>query len=177
MSTKINYQPWLHAVLSIAKHYRIEPSAERIRLQLDWNPNQNIDDILNLIARQVGLSLRKTDFSAEVPVLVEFQDGQVGVIDKVDAEGNLSIQFSGDQGLSQTLASDTLAEHVWHVYILRPEKSVPDARVDEYVKPYEDNWFWSIVLRDWKRYIDVMFAIPDGQYSGTGHHPVFDECL
>ncbi|EPF72786.1 type I secretion system permease/ATPase [Acinetobacter indicus] len=164
MSTKINYQPWLQAVLSIAKHYRIEPSAERIRLQLDWNPNQNIDDILNLIARQVGLSLRKTDFSAEVinpwrlPVLVEFQDGQVGVIDKVDAEGNLSIQFSGDQGLSQTLASDTLAEHVWHVYILRPEKSVPDARVDEYVKPYEDNWFWSIVLRDWKRYIDVMFA-------------------
>ena len=164
MSTKINYQPWLQAVLSIAKHYRIEPSAERIRLQLDWNPNQNIDDILNLIARQVGLSLRKTDFSAEVinpwrlPVLVEFQDGQVGVIDKVDAEGNLSIQFSGDQGLSQTLASDTLAEHVWYVYILRPEKSVPDARVDEYVKPYEDNWFWSIVLRDWKRYIDVMFA-------------------
>ncbi|WP_168408850.1 type I secretion system permease/ATPase [Acinetobacter indicus] len=164
MSTKINYQPWLQAVLSIAKHYRIEPSAERIRLQLDWNPNQNIDDILNLIARQVGLSLRKTDFSAEVinpwrlPVLVEFQDGQVGVIDKVDAEGNLSIQFSGDQGLSQTLASDTLAEHVWHVYILRPEKSVPDARVDEYVKPYEDNWFWSIVLRDWKCYIDVMFA-------------------
>ncbi|WP_104490760.1 type I secretion system permease/ATPase [Acinetobacter indicus] len=164
MSTKINYQPWLQAVLSIAKHYRIEPSAERIRLQLDWNPNQNIDDILNLIARQVGLSLRKTNFSAEVinpwrlPVLVEFQDGQVGVIDKVDAEGNLSIQFSGDQGLSQTLASDTLAEHVRHVYILRPEKSVPDARVDEYVKPYEDNWFWSIVLRDWKRYIDVMFA-------------------
>ncbi|WP_168396948.1 type I secretion system permease/ATPase [Acinetobacter indicus] len=164
MSTKINYQPWLQAVLSIAKHYRIEPSAERIRLQLDWNPNQNIDDILNLIARQVGLSLRKTDFSAEVinpwrlPVLVEFQDGQVGVIDKVDAEGDLSIQFSGDQGLSQTLASDTLAEHVRHVYILRPEKSVPDARVDEYVKPYEDNWFWSIVLRDWKRYIDVMFA-------------------
>ncbi|MCO8103584.1 type I secretion system permease/ATPase [Acinetobacter indicus] len=164
MSTKINYQPWLQAVLSIAKHYRIEPSAERIRLQLDWNPNQNIDDILNLIARQVGLSLRKTNFSAEVinpwrlPVLVEFQDGQVGVIDKVDAEGNLSIQFSGDQGLSQMLASDTLAEHVRHVYILRPEKSVPDARVDEYVKPYEDNWFWSIVLRDWKRYIDVMFA-------------------
>ncbi|WP_168382516.1 type I secretion system permease/ATPase [Acinetobacter indicus] len=164
MSTKINYQPWLQAVLSIAKHYRIGPSAERIRLQLDWNPNQNIDDILNLIARQVGLSLRKTDFSAKVinpwrlPVLVEFQDGQVGVIDKVDAEGNLSIQFSGDQGLSQTLASDTLAEHVRHVYILRPEKSVPDARVDEYVKPYEDNWFWSIVLRDWKRYIDVMFA-------------------
>ncbi|MFI7961734.1 hypothetical protein, partial [Acinetobacter pittii] len=26
MMTKINYQPWLQAVLTIAKHYRIEPS-------------------------------------------------------------------------------------------------------------------------------------------------------
>ncbi|MFX6608882.1 type I secretion system permease/ATPase, partial [Acinetobacter baumannii] len=25
-------------------------------------------------------------------------------------------------------------------------------------KPYEANWFWSIVLRDWKRYVDIMFA-------------------
>ncbi len=41
---------------------------------------------------------------------------------------------------------------------LRPESSVPDARVDEYIKPFEKNWFWSIVLKDWKRYIDIMFA-------------------
>ena len=45
MSKTMNYQPWLQAVLAIAKHYRIEPSEERLRLQLDWNPNQSIDDI------------------------------------------------------------------------------------------------------------------------------------
>ncbi len=45
MMTKINYQPWLQAVLTIAKHYRIEPSEERIRLQLDWNQNQNLDNV------------------------------------------------------------------------------------------------------------------------------------
>ncbi|NMI11719.1 type I secretion system permease/ATPase, partial [Acinetobacter pittii] len=36
--------------------------------------------------------------------------------------------------------------------------SIPDARIDEYIKPYEASWFWSIVLRDWKRYVDIMFA-------------------
>lgn len=41
---------------------------------------------------------------------------------------------------------------------MRPETSIPDARIDEYIKPYEANWFWSIVLRDWKRYVDIMFA-------------------
>lgn len=164
MSTIINYQPWLQAVLTVAKHYRIEPSEERIRLQLDWNPNQTVDDILATVTRQIGMNLRKAAFSAEalspwrLPMIIEMQDGQVGVLDKVDASGNASIQFSGDQGLAQTLTQDMLIQNVANVYILRPEKSVPDVRIDEYVKPYEASWFWSIVLRDWKRYLDVMFA-------------------
>ncbi|MDK1683049.1 type I secretion system permease/ATPase [Acinetobacter terrestris] len=164
MNNKNNYQPWLQAVLTIAKHYRIEPSEERIRLQLDWNPNQNVDDILALITRQVGMSMRKSAFTQDLinpwrlPVVVEFHDGQVGVVEKVDAEGNANIQLSGDQGLAQTLTRDVLQSNIRHVYILRPEKSVPDARVDEYIKPYESSWFWTIVLRDWKRYVDVMFG-------------------
>ncbi|ENJ0880409.1 ABC transporter transmembrane domain-containing protein [Acinetobacter baumannii] len=164
MMTKINYQPWLQAVLTIAKHYRIEPSEERIRLQLDWNQNQNLDNVLQLMTRQVGLNLRKAPFSLDLlnpwrlPVMVEFNDGQVGVIDKADTQGNVSIQFSGDQGLSQSLSLDALKTTLKNVYILRPETSIPDARIDEYIKPYEANWFWSIVLRDWKRYVDIMFA-------------------
>ena len=70
----------------------------------------------------------------------------------------MSIQFSGDQGLSQSLSLDALKTTLKNVYILRPETSIPDARIDEYIKPYEANWFWSIVLRDWKRYVDIMFA-------------------
>ena len=118
MMTKINYQPWLQAVLTIAKHYRIEPSEERIRLQLDWNQNQNLDDVLQLMTRQVGLHLRKVPFSLDLlnpwrlPVMVEFNDGQVGVIDKADTQGNVSIQFSGDHGLSQNLSLDVLKQQL-----------------------------------------------------------------
>lgn len=164
MMTKINYQPWLQAVLTIAKHYRIEPSEERVRLQLDWNQNQNLDEILLLMSRQVGLNLCKVSFTEEMinpwrlPILVEFKDGQVGVVDKADSEGNVSVQLSGDQGLSQKFSISSLKQDIKTVYILRPEKSVPDARIDEYIKPYETSWFWSIVLQDWKRYIDIMFA-------------------
>ncbi|OTM51467.1 type I secretion system permease/ATPase, partial [Acinetobacter pittii] len=140
------------------------PSEERIRLQLDWNQNQNLDDVLQLMTRQVGLNLRKVPFSLDLlnpwrlPVMVEFNDGQVGVIDKADTQGNVSIQFSGDQGLSQNASLSALKDTVKNIYILRPETSIPDARIDEYIKPYEASWFWSIVLRDWKRYVDIMFA-------------------
>ena len=164
MSTAIYYQPWLQAVLTIAKHYRIEASEERLRLQLDWNPNPSSDELVTLMGRQIGLQVRASAFSPEIlnpwrlPVLIAMHDGQVGVLDKLDAAGNASVQFSGDQGLAQVLTLQQLQHSIQQVYILRPEKSIPDVRIDEYVKPYESSWFWSIVLRDWKRYIDVMFA-------------------
>ena len=116
------------------------------------------------MSRQVGLNLCKVSFTEEMinpwrlPILVEFKDGQVGVVDKADSEGNVSVQLSGDQGLSQKFSISSLKQDIKTVYILRPEKSVPDARIDEYIKPYETSWFWSIVLQDWKRYIDIMFA-------------------
>ena len=164
MNSTINPQPWLQAVLAVAKHYRIESSEERIRLQLNWSSHQTIDDVLQLICRQVGLSLRKSEFSSDMlnpwrlPIVVGFKTGQVAVIDKVDSAGNLSLQLSGDQGLAQSVVLQDIADQIEVVYILRPETSIPDARIDEYIKPYQKNWFWEIALADWKRYIDIMFA-------------------
>ncbi|WP_151980122.1 type I secretion system permease/ATPase [Acinetobacter guerrae] len=163
MST-MNYQSYLQAILLIAKHYRIETSEERIRLQMDWTGVSAEDEIVTTIARQIGLSVRKSKFSSDMlnpwrlPVIAIFKNGQVGVVDQADANHKISIQMSGDQGLAQHFDLSDLQQEIENVYILRPEKSVADARIDEYIKPYESSWFWSIVLRDWKRYIDIMFA-------------------
>lgn len=164
MNKTLNYQPWLQAIITVAQHYRIQPSEEQIRLQLEWNKYQTVDDLFTIITRQIGLNVRKADFSADVlnpwrlPVVVEFHNGQVAVIEKVDSQGNASLQLSGDQGLSQTFSLNDLQANTKQVYIFRPETSVPDARVDEYIKPYEKSWFWDIVLKDWKRYTDIMVA-------------------
>ena len=76
MSTTINYQPWLQAVLNIAiigsNHLR------RIRLQLDWNQHHDIDEMLKIVSRQMGLNVRKNKFDSSLlnpwrlPLLVEF---------------------------------------------------------------------------------------------------------
>ncbi|NNP73719.1 ATP-binding protein [Acinetobacter defluvii] len=164
MNHTLNYQPWLQAILTVAQHYRIQPSEEQIRLQLDWNKYQNIEDLLQIVTKQLGLNYRRAEFSTDVlnpwrlPVVIEFQDGQVAVIEKVDQQGNASLQLSGDQGLSQTFDLKALQENAKQIFIFRPESSIPDARVDEYIKPYEQSWFWDIVLKDWKRYTDIMLA-------------------
>ena len=160
----VNYKPWLDSILEIAKHYRIEPSEERIRLQLDWNKNQNVDQILSLIGRQIGLKIQKTEFSSDLlntwrlPFLVEFKNGQIGVIHTIDSNGYVGISFSGENGLSQTLTVEQISESILSVYIVRPDRSIPDARIDDYIKPYSQSWFWVLVLKDWKRYIDILVA-------------------
>lgn len=164
MTMITDYQPWLQAVLNIAKHYRIEPSEERIKIQLEWNHNNNPEELLSFISRQVGLHLKKGKVTPSLlnpwsfPLLVEFKNGQVGVIHQMDAEGNIGIQLSGEQGLSQQTTQNLLLASTQNFYLLRPEKSVADLRVDEYIKPYQENWFWSIALKDWKRYLDIMLA-------------------
>jgi ATP-binding cassette subfamily C protein LapB len=164
MTHIINYQPWLQAVFNIAKHYRIEASEERIRLQLDWNQHSNLDELISVMAKQLGMSVRKNKYDASLlnpwrlPVLVEFISGEAGIVERIDADGNVSVQISGDEGLSQVFSIERLNHGIRNIYILRPESSVPDVRVDEYIKPFEQNWFWSIVLKDWKRYIDIMLA-------------------
>ena len=164
MTQTINYQPWLQAVQNIAKHYRIEASEERIRLQLDWNQHGSLEELINVMAKQIGLSVRKNKYDVNLlnpwrlPVMIEFNSGEVGVVERIDADGNASVQLSGDEGLSQVFPIERLNHGARNIYILRPESSVPDIRVDEYIKPFEKNWFWSIALQDWKRYIDIMLA-------------------
>lgn len=165
MNTSKNvYTPWLLAMLTIAKHYRIETSEENIRINLDWEKTGSLDVLLQSMARQIGLELRFDQFSDAImdawrlPVVIEFTSGQVAVLEKIDSHGQASVQFSGDQGLSTTLSTAEIKQQVKRVLILRPETSVADARVDEYIKPYQKNWFWRIILKDWRRYSDIMLA-------------------
>ena len=45
-----------------------------------------------------------------------------------------------------------------HRGLLRPLSAIPAARVDDYIRPYQANWFWNLSLKDWRRYGDIMLA-------------------
>lgn len=93
-----------------------------------------------------------------LPLLAEFTGGQIAVINRMDNEGNVSLQFSGDGGLETTLTREALGSRLKGLMVLRPLESTPDARVDDYIKPYEKNWFWQLALKDWRRYGDIMLV-------------------
>jgi len=155
---------WMEAMLTVARHYGIGTSSESVRVNLAWERGASIDTVLDLMARQIGLSMRMTEFTPalldpwRLPLAVEFSDGQVGVIRVVDAQGRAGVVMSGDGGLETTVPVAELGKRARRAAVLRPQTAVPDARVDDYIKPYEPNWFWSIALRDWRRYGDIVLA-------------------
>lgn len=158
------YDSWIEAMLTVAKYYRLESSYENIRVTTAWRQERPTSEVLRALAQQLGLILKTEKFESSnlspwrLPMVVQLKDGQVAVIETVNSEGQLGVAYSGDQGLKSSVSKEELALNVAVAVILRPSKSIPDARVDEYVKPYEKHWLRKIVLRDWKPYGHIMLA-------------------
>lgn len=159
-----NYRYWIEAIITVAKHYRLEVSKENISLTSHWLKNEPISDVLRGMARQAGLTmgviqLTDPDLSAwRLPFVVQFQDGQIGVIDSIGLEGDIGITYSGDAGIKSQISRENLLKNVDLAIVLRPSHAVPDSRIDDYIKPHDRDWFKKIVLRDWKPYAHIFIA-------------------
>lgn len=158
------YTAWLSAMLDIAKHYRLDYSEEHVKTTVAWEMGAPADVILDEMAKKLGLGRVTRDFHLNdldpmsVPFILTLDNGRLGVVTHLDASGQCAVQFTEDQGLETTLTSEQLAERAKSITLLRPLHSIPDARVDNYIKPYKKNWFWDLALKDWRRYSDIMLA-------------------
>lgn len=158
-------EAWLDALWQVARHYGLDPSKERVKVDVNWlSKDVPLDALIDRMARQLGLSVAFEPFSEamldpwRLPLIADLGDGGVAVIEQAGAEGQVSLRLSGDGGLVTQVPLAELQPRLSRVLLAKPVGSVPDARVDEYIKPYEPNWFWSLVLKEWPRYGDVMLA-------------------
>lgn len=155
---------WLEIILAIAQHYRLSCSAEHVRLASTGMSGRSLEEVIRRMGRSAGLSVRFTRLSKEkltswrLPLVVQLDDGQPAIIDSLDKKGNAGVRFAGDEGLSSKVALDALLRRTIKSAVMRPIAGVADARVDDYIKPYEPSWFSKIVLRDLKPYGHVMIA-------------------
>lgn len=159
-----DYGAWLEMILAVAKHYRIEVSAQNVRLAGTWQQDSETESVLRAMARQAGLSIKfgALTHSAltfwRLPLVVQLDDGQLGLIESLNADDQLGVRLSGEQGLPSLIDKTLLLGRCQRMVILRPINNRPDTRVDEYVKPYEPNWFKQIILRDLRPYKHIMLA-------------------
>lgn len=159
----LNHQ-WLRAIVTVAHHYRIDVAEESLKLQLQWSTSNHKNDVIQIITKKLSLTTKKIQYTANtvnpwiLPLVIEIDHTQVAIIEKIDSNHHVLLRFSHDEGLSQHIALSELHDHITDAYIFRPLDNVQDIRVDEYIKPFQKNWFWQIVFQDWKRYLDIVLA-------------------
>lgn len=158
-------ESWLDALWQVARHYGLDASKERVKVDVNWLAGDvPLDVLIDRMARQMGLSVVFDQFSEamldpwRLPLVADLGEGGVAVIEQAGSDGRVSLRLSGDGGLVTQVALADLEPRLRRVLLAKPVGSVPDARVDEYIKPYQPDWFWSLVLKEWPRYGDVMLA-------------------
>ena len=169
-----DYRVWLDAILSVARHYRLECSAENVRIASLRADDSSVEDVLRQMARQAGLTIKFASYDPSTltqwrtPLVVQFKDGQVGVIQVLGDDEQIGIAYSGDQGLQSSIDRQTLLANALRTVILRPARPVSDVRTNDYIKPYDEHWFRKIVLRDLRPYGHVMLASLVANVLGLG---------
>ena len=154
---------WATAIILIATHYRLPCSPGMIMASSEWQGNQPRDKALRHLARQAGLSLQLYhDNNWEIthwrlPLAVELDDGQVGVITSFDGADDVRVHFAGEEQPTP-IALETLLPAISFAAALRPVTAAKDSRVDRYLTAVRPDWLRRLVLRDLRPYSYVMLG-------------------
>lgn len=154
---------WLEALRVVAQHYRLPVSIQGVRQAALWNPDDDPQEAVRRLARRTGLQVKfgKPDAKLSnwhLPVIVRTSTGDVGVVTTVGESGIANVIFSGDEGLETPVPLSELLRDADLLAIPRPARSIPDTRVDTYIRPFQENWLRRIILRDLRPYGHVMLA-------------------
>lgn len=145
MKDSTGHADWIEAIIMIAKHYRLEYSKENISLNSDWLKDAPLSDSLRSMARQASLTvsviqLREQDLNVwRMPLVVQFKQGQLAVLDTIDQNGKISISYCGDKGIKSSITKEELLENISLAVVLRPSHAVSDSRIKDYIDPHDTN--------------------------------------
>lgn len=157
-------EQWAQAFGYVATRYRVACSPGSLVAGAPWLKGKPMVPALTQLAREAGLTfqLLTADQHAinswRLPVVVELNDGKIGVIDNFDGEDTLEVSFFDDSTYTNRLSMSAMLPAIRHVIALRPLAALKDSRVDAYISKYRPDWLYRLVMRDLRPYSWVMLA-------------------
>lgn len=157
-------EQWAQAFGYVATRYRVACSPSSLIAGAPWLKGKPMVPALTQLAREAGLTfqLLTADQHAinswRLPVVVELNDGKIGVIDNFDGEDTLEVSFFDDSTHTNRLSMSAMLPAIRHVIALRPLAALKDSRVDAYISKYRPDWLYRLVMRDLRPYSWVMLA-------------------
>lgn len=153
---------WLAALVYSGRFYGIAVSKEKVETDAKWAVGIVLEEFLLSAAKSTGLSIElfnvDMDKEQRFPILAELNVGGVAFIEEVEGV-YLTTEFTRENTAKGQYSLEEIKALLTGIAIkVRPSANIPDPRVDEYIKPYSENWFRKIVLKDYQRYGDVIVA-------------------
>ncbi|WP_260923444.1 type I secretion system permease/ATPase [Novosphingobium sp. 9] len=155
---------WLEGFRHVAQHYRIPVSAENAKIASLWQGHSSTDERIRNLARGMGLRIRFADSKAfavtsgRLPVIAELASGDLAIVTAISLENDAAVIVTGEGGLPNALPLDEIMREAVRFAIARPARGVPDARVDTYIRPYQEHWLRRTLLKDGGSYTHVVVA-------------------
>lgn len=155
---------WSEALAVVASHYRLSTSAQSAKFAAMWQAEGSDAERIRTLARGTGLRVRFAEPSSvaltgeRLPVVVQLRTGVLAVVTAISPDDRASVVLTGEGGLENTLPLSELAAQAERYVFARPARAAPDARVDTYIRPYEQHWLRRILMRDARSYWHVAVA-------------------
>lgn len=155
---------WIEAFQLVARQYALPVSRETARLSDRWRHGKSEQERIRTLARHAGLQIQFADpastslTSWRLPIVARLHSGDIAVITAISAAGEASMAVAGEAGLEQRMDLAELVGASAMFIVPRPAGAVPDARVDTYIRPYEEHWLRRILLKDRRSYGSVIVA-------------------
>lgn len=155
---------WAQAFGYVASRYRVACSPGALVAGAPWLRGKPMVPALTQLAREAGLSFQlltatqQSINSWRLPVVVELNEGKIGVIEHFDGEDTLDICFIDATPQNNRVSMTALLPAIRHVVALRPLAALKDSRVDAYISKYRPDWLYRLVMRDLRPYTWVMLA-------------------
>lgn len=163
------HQSWIAALAEAARHYHLTVPREAIRqFSAHLGPSAGDKDVMDAAAR-MGLVLEYRAPDAKFPefnkfpLIAELDDGSVILLTNLGSMGDAQFQMpmldpAGSAAPQNQMPMDALLPRIRRFGAARPAKSVPDARVDAYIRPFQPHWLRQILMQDIRFYANVLVA-------------------
>lgn len=155
---------WIDAFGRVARHYRLPFSNHGARLADNWVEYRDDRARLDDLAGAAGLALTFVDASTVersdliTPLIAWFSDGQPRLVMGIGTNGDATVWSGAKAVPDNVIPFESLKEDSRAFIIVRPARSIPDSRVDDYIRPFEDHWLRRILICDARYYVHVVVA-------------------
>ncbi len=140
---------WIDAMLRVAARFGKPADGKTLRQQMRWfehlSPPQQLERLAGLLGLHLTMTPRdKIRWRQEVtPVVLIMESGSVVVLEAIDGDGNARYWLSdGGDVVRESELALLLAQSQQEVGIVGVAARGRDARIDEFVQPYQEHWFW-----------------------------------